>query len=185
MSSSSCNLLKASEERPVERSSKNVNFLGRPGRPHSLPVGTPTSLSKSSGTVDIEGIQVTALFDSSNSESLICPKYQGFKLSVLRELCADLILGIDFQSQHSSVVFHYGGSEPPLSVDGLSTLKVDPPELFVNPTADCHKIASKSRRYSEEDQFCLHYWRSEKIAKKRHKRTKSLTMAGTGRSNYG
>ena len=139
MSSSSCNLLKASEERPVERSSKNVNFLGRPGRPHSLPVGTPTSLSKSSGTVDIEGIQVTALFDSSNSESLICPKYQGFKLSVLRELCADLILGIDFQSQHSSVVFHYGGSEPPLSVDGLSTLKVDPPELFVNPT----RIATK------------------------------------------
>ena len=84
-------------------------------------------------------------------------KYQNFELSVLRELCADLILGIDFQSQHSSVVFHYGGSEPPLSVDGLSTLKVDhPPELFVNPTADCHKIASKSRRYSEEDQFCLH-----------------------------
>ena len=96
------------------------------------------------------------LYDSGNSESLIRPKYQGFKLSVLPELCADLILGIDFQSQHSSVVFHYGGSEPPLSVDGLSTLKVDPPELFVNPAADCHKIASKSRRYSEEDQFCLH-----------------------------
>ena len=85
------------------------------------------------------------LFDSGNSESLIRPKYQGFKLSVLAELCADLILGIDFQSQHSSVVFHYGGSEPPLSVYGLSTLNVDPPELFVNLTADCHKIASKSR----------------------------------------
>ena len=96
------------------------------------------------------------LYDSGNSESLIRPKYQGFKLSVLPELCADLILGIDFQSQHSSVVFHYGGSEPPLSVDGLSTLNVDLPELFVNLTADCHKIASKSRRYSEEDQFCLH-----------------------------
>ena len=119
-------------------------------------MGTPTFLSKSSGTVDIEGIQVKALFDSGNSESLIRPKYQSFKLSVLRELCADLILGIDFQSQHSSVVFHHGGSEPPLSVDWLSTLKVDPPELFVNPIADCHKIASKSRRYSEEYQFCLH-----------------------------
>ena len=122
----------------------------------TVPVGTPTSLSKSSGTVDIEGIQVTALFDSSNSESLICPKYQAFKLSVLPELCADLILGIDFQSQHSSVVFHYGGSEPPLSVYGLSTQNVDLPELFVNLTADCHKIACKSRRYSEEDKFCLH-----------------------------
>lgn len=85
------------------------------------------------------------LYDSGNSESLIRPKYHDFKLSVLPELCADLILGIDFQSQHSIVVFHYGGSEPPLSVYGLSTLNVDPPELFVNLTADCHKIASKSR----------------------------------------
>ena len=122
----------------------------------TVPVGTPTSLSKSSGTVYIEGIQVKALFDSGSSESVIHPKYEGFKLSVLPELCNDLILGIDFQSQHSSVVFHYGGSEPPLSVDGLSTLNVDLPELFVDLTADCHKIASKSRRYSEEDQFCLH-----------------------------
>ena len=122
----------------------------------TVPVATPTSLLKSSGTVDIEGIQVKALFDSGSSESLIRPKYQAFKLSVLPELCADLILGIDFKSQHSRVVFHYGGSEPPLSVDGLSTQNVDPPELFVNLTADCHKIASKSRRYSEEDQFCLH-----------------------------
>ena len=147
MSRSSCNLLKVSDERPVEGSSTNVNFLGRPGRPHlaTVPVGTPTSLSKSLGTVDIEGIQVKALFHSGNSESLIRPKYQGFKPSVLAELCADLILGIDFQSQHSSVVFHYGGSEPPLSVYGLSTLNVDPPELFVNLTADCHKISSKSR----------------------------------------
>ena len=107
----------------------------------TVPVGTPTSLSKSSGTVDIEGIQVKAIFDSGNSESLMRPKYQAFKLSVLPELCADLILGIDFQSQHSSVVFHYGGSEPPLSVYGLRTLNVDLPELFVNLTADCHKIA--------------------------------------------
>ena len=122
----------------------------------TVPVATPTSLLKSSGTVDIEGIQVKALFDSGSSESLIRPKYQAFKLSVLPELCADLILGIDFQSQHSSVVFHYGGSEPPLSVYWLSTMNVDLPELFVNLTADCHKIASKSRRYSEEDQFCLH-----------------------------
>ena len=124
--------------------------------PATVPVGTPTSLSKSSGTVDIEGIQVKALFDSDSSERLIRPKYQAFKLSVLPELCADLILGIDFQSQHSSVVFHYGGSEPPLSVYGLSTQNVDLPELFVNLTADCHKIACKSRRYSEEDKFCLH-----------------------------
>lgn len=148
----------------------------------TVPVGTPTSLSKSSGTVDIEGMQVKALFGSGSRESFIHPslgaqislvvnlssgtesmatsasssvkvrgtcvanisfqghKHQGFKLSVLPGLCADLILGIDFLSQHSSVVFHYGGSEPPLSVCGFSTLNVDPPEPFANLTADCHPI---------------------------------------------
>ena len=77
--------------------------------------------------------------------------YDGFRLSVLPGLCADLILGLDFQSQHTSVVFHYGDSEPPLSVCGFSTLNVEPPEPFANLTTDCHPIASKSRRYSQED----------------------------------
>ena len=66
-------------------------------------------------------------------------------------LCADLILGLDFQSQHSSGTFHYGGSEPPLAVCGFSKLNIDPLEPFVNLTADCHPIASKSQRYSQED----------------------------------
>ena len=159
----------------------------------TVPEGTPTSLQKSSATIDIEGIHVKALFDSGSSESFIHPslvekvaltvhpssgtvsmaksaassvkgsgtcvanlsyqgrKYDGFRLSVLPGLCADLILGLDFLSQHTSVVFHYGGSEPPLSVCGFSTLNVDPPEPFANLTADCHPIASKSRRYSQGD----------------------------------
>ena len=159
----------------------------------TVPAGTLTSLQKSSATIDIEGMQVKALFDSGSSESFIHPslvekvaltvhpssclvsmatsasssvmvsgtcvanlsyqghKYDGFRLSVLPGLCADLILGLDFQSQHTSVVFHYGGSESPLSVCGFSTLNVDPPEPFANLTTDCHTIASKCRRYSEED----------------------------------
>ena len=161
----------------------------------TVPAGTSTSLQKSSATIDIEGIQVKALFDSGSSESLIHPslvekvaltvhpssgtvsmatsactsvkvsgtfvanlsyqgrKYDGCQLSVLLGLCADLILGLDFQSQHTRVVFHYGdgGSEPPLSVCGFSTLNVDRPKPFANLTADCHPIASKSRRYSQED----------------------------------
>ena len=111
-------------------------------------VGAPESLSKSLGTVIIEGLEVKALFDSGSTESFIHPrlvetlaltvhpssgtvsmatsvsstvsitgtcvatlsyqghKYAGYKLSVLPGLCADLILGLDFQSQHSSVTFH-------------------------------------------------------------------------------
>jgi len=105
-------------------------------------VGAPESLSKSSGTVSIQGLEVKALFDSGSTESFIHPrlvervaltvhpssgtvsmatsasrtvsitgtcvadlsyqgrKYADYKLSVLPGLCADLILGLDFQSQH-------------------------------------------------------------------------------------
>ena len=116
-------------------------------------MGTPESLSKSLGTVTIEGLEVKAFFDSGSTKSFIhrrlvekvaltvhpssgtvsmatsasstvsitgtCAanlsyqgrKYAVYKLSVLPGLCADLIFGLDFQSQHSSVTFHYGGSE--------------------------------------------------------------------------
>ena len=78
-------------------------------------------------------------------------KYAGYKLSVLPGLCADLILGLDFQSQHPSVTFHYRGFQPPLAICGFNKLNIDPPEPFANLTADCHPIASKSRRYSQGD----------------------------------
>ncbi|XP_067030897.1 uncharacterized protein [Acropora muricata] len=55
-------------------------------------------------------------------------KYTNVHLSVLPGLCADLILGLDFQSQHESITFQYGGSQPPLSVCGFSTLNLDPAE---------------------------------------------------------
>ena len=156
-------------------------------------VSAPESLSKSLGTVTIEGLEVKAPFDSGRTESFIQPrlvekvalnvhsssgtvsmatsvsstvsitgtcaanlsyqgcKYAGYKLSVLLGLCADLILGLDSQSQHPSVTFHYGGSEPPLTICGFSKLNINPPEPFVNLTADCHPIASTSRRHSQED----------------------------------
>ena len=78
-------------------------------------------------------------------------KYEALRVSVLPGVCANLTQGLDFQSQHESVVFHYGGSEPTLSVCGFSTLHIEPPEPFANLTTDCHPIATKSRRYSQED----------------------------------
>ena len=98
----------------------------------------------SSGTVST----ATSLF---STVSITGRKYAGYKLSVLPGLGADPILGLDFQYQHSSVTFHYGGSEPPLAICGFSTLNIDPPEPFANLAANCHPIASKSRRYSRED----------------------------------
>ena len=42
------------------------------------------------------------------------------KLSVLDELCVDVILGLDFQEMHEKVIIHYGGDDPPLDVCALS-----------------------------------------------------------------
>ena len=72
-------------------------------------------------------------------------KYQGqtykdFHLSVMPGLCSDLILGLDFQSQHDSVTFKYGGTKPPLSVCSLTTLNIEPPSPFGSLTADCHPM---------------------------------------------
>ena len=79
-------------------------------------------------------------------------KYSDVKFSVLPNLCADLILGQDFQSRHEYVTLKYGGSDPPLTVCGLSTIDIEAPDLFANLTADCYPIAAKSRKYSVEDQ---------------------------------
>ena len=78
--------------------------------------------------------------------------YSNLCLSILPDLCTDLILGLDFQSQHETVVFKHGGPKPSLSVCGVSTLNTDsPPQLFSNLTDDCRPIAIKSRKYSRDD----------------------------------
>ena len=66
-------------------------------------------------------------------------------------LCSDLILGLDFQSQHDSVTFEYSCIRPPLSVCGLTRLNIDLPSPFANLTSDCHPVDAKSRCYSVED----------------------------------
>ena len=77
--------------------------------------------------------------------------YRNLHLSVLPELFADLTLVIDFQLQHKSVIFEHGGSKPSLSICGLSSLNMDPPQLFANLSDDCRPIATKSRKYSRDD----------------------------------
>ena len=78
-------------------------------------------------------------------------QYTKVRLSILPGLCADLILGLDFQKQHQSIIFHHGGPQSPLEVCGLSVLKVEPPDLFTNLTSDNHPIVTKSWRYNRID----------------------------------
>lgn len=84
--------------------------------------------------------------------------YPSTRLSVLKDLCCDLLLGQDFQKQHESLTFEYGGDRPPLKVStskslcGLSAASVSEPSLFPNLPPNCKPIATKSRRFSNDDQ---------------------------------
>lgn len=73
------------------------------------------------------------------------------RVTVLPQLCSDVILGQDFQKLHDSVTLAYSGSLPSLVICGVGVLSIDPPDLFTNLTADCHPIAAKSRRYFIDD----------------------------------
>ena len=77
--------------------------------------------------------------------------YDQVKLYVFPDLCADIILGQDWQSKHSSVTIEYGGLQPPLKICNLTALNVDPPPLFEYLSTDCKPIAAPSRKYSQED----------------------------------
>ena len=78
--------------------------------------------------------------------------YPKFCMLILPGLCSDILLGLDFLSQHQSVSFQHNGPKSPLTECGLSVLKVESPDLLSNLTSDVHPIATKSRRYCREDQ---------------------------------
>ena len=76
------------------------------------------------------------------------------KLTILPNSCVDIILGNEFLLKHKFVQFNEGDS-PPIVVSAFSTLKVAPPALFNNLTADCHPIATKSRKYTLPDRIFI------------------------------
>ena len=73
-------------------------------------------------------------------------KYKQVKVYVLDYLCADIILGQDFMGKYNSVIFKFGGKEPPLHVCALTSMDITPPPLFEHLSEDCKPIAIKSRK---------------------------------------
>ena len=78
--------------------------------------------------------------------------YSSVKLSLLRDLCSDVLLGHDFLKQHKHIIIPFGGSEPPFSLCSLTAAHVEPPTLFGNLSSLCKPIATKSRRLTFSDQ---------------------------------
>lgn len=68
--------------------------------------------------------------------------YEDVKLSLLPNLCTDLIIGQDIMKQHSQINIVFGGSKPPLSICCLTAAKVETPSLFANLSPDCKPIAT-------------------------------------------
>ena len=84
--------------------------------------------------------------------------YTGVTFYVMKDLCADIILGQNFFASHSTVHFNFGGPEPALNlvdtstdVCGLSVMNIVPPKLFENLMSECRPIATKSRKFSDAD----------------------------------
>ena len=83
-------------------------------------------------------------------------KYDAIRLNLFDDLCSDVILGLDFQRQHLRVIFQFDGECPDLivandkicSVAAATTEKVS---LFSNLSRGYRPIATKSRRYNQEN----------------------------------
>ncbi|XP_071814632.1 uncharacterized protein [Apostichopus japonicus] len=95
-------------------------------------------------------------------------QYPKTQLYIMSDLCADVLLGLDFQIKHERVILEYGGALPPLVLcafadakldqqgnEPLVAMEVDPVKPFANLAADCKPIATKSRRYSADDRHFI------------------------------
>jgi len=77
--------------------------------------------------------------------------YKNVPVLVMKNLCADVIIGHDLLATHSSLEMKLGGSKDPLVICALEAANVPPVSLFTNLTSDCRPIAVKSRYHSKED----------------------------------
>lgn len=85
------------------------------------------------------------------SLSYLDHSFHNVKLTVLKDLCCDVIIGHDIIKNHSRLELTFNGSLPPLSICSVAAASVEPPPLFSNLTPDCKPIADKSRRYTNDD----------------------------------
>ena len=90
-------------------------------------------------------------------------EYQQFSLGVTDKLCADVILGLDILKFHKGVQFIFHGDKSLFQLDSkffpsrndaclIMAANVDPPRIFKTIKEDSKPIATKSRRYSREDE---------------------------------
>lgn len=77
--------------------------------------------------------------------------YNNVNLLIVKNLCADVIIGHDVLESHSTLEFKFGGPKDTLKVCSVAAASVPAVPLFTNVTADCKPIAVKSRKHSIEN----------------------------------
>ena len=83
--------------------------------------------------------------------------YTSVRLTIIKDLFCDVVLGRGFQSRHLKVSFKYGGQLPELVVKGtgacfvLEAANIIDPSLFRGISTKCKPIATKSRCFNKED----------------------------------
>jgi hypothetical protein len=77
--------------------------------------------------------------------------YRKQKLSVMNDLCADVILGHDFLKLHERIDMLFGCSKSVLTICGLSTIVTEPVSLFSTMDRNFKPVAVKSRHHSSAD----------------------------------
>jgi transposase InsO family protein len=84
--------------------------------------------------------------------SLLSRSYPNLQLTVMPNLCTDVILGYDFMSLHRSISFSYNnGSIEALSICSAIPMSIDPPCLFPKFTLDCRPVSCPSRHFNSDD----------------------------------
>jgi len=83
--------------------------------------------------------------------------YPKVKLGVLKNLCSDVLLGGDFQTQHKRVMFEFCGPDSEFVIKNQDNLcavaaaSVSPTKLFENLAPGGKPVATKSRRFNLQD----------------------------------
>ena len=77
--------------------------------------------------------------------------YNRVCLSVLSDLCTEVILGQDFMRLHDGIFIKFGGQRPTLRVCSLARANVTSPSLFSNLLPNCKPVVTNSRRYLDSD----------------------------------
>ena len=82
--------------------------------------------------------------------------YNFVSLKIMKNLCTDILLGHDFQSQHKQVVFKFGGRKDDFigarNVCAISSVTAAFPSLFRNILNDVKPTAVKSRQFNKSVQ---------------------------------